>query len=59
MLIIVFQEQFNVFILGLRQQYGSKVNTFKQVIEVHRKELMIKEKYWDDAIKVKYFEQYH
>ncbi|XP_074649983.1 uncharacterized protein LOC141905115 [Tubulanus polymorphus] len=44
------QNQFNQFILSLRQQYGKKVTTFRQVIEAHRTELLRKEHYWDEAL---------
>ncbi|KAI8507762.1 hypothetical protein Bbelb_140020 [Branchiostoma belcheri] len=44
------QSQFNIFVLGLRSQYGDKVKTFRQVIEAHRTELQRKEQYWDESL---------
>ncbi|XP_078600264.1 uncharacterized protein LOC144875230 isoform X2 [Branchiostoma floridae x Branchiostoma japonicum] len=44
------QSQFNIFVLGLRSQYGEKVKTFRQVIEAHRAELQKKEQYWDESL---------
>ncbi|XP_019614504.1 PREDICTED: cingulin-like isoform X2 [Branchiostoma belcheri] len=44
------QSQFNIFVLGLRSQYGDKVKTFRQVIEAHRAELQRKEQYWDESL---------
>ncbi|CAH1253064.1 KIFC3 [Branchiostoma lanceolatum] len=44
------QSQFNIFVLGLRSQYGEKVKTFRQVIEAHREELQKKEQYWDESL---------
>lgn len=49
---VCVQRQFNLFVLNLRQQYGSKVKTFRQVIEVHRLELQQKQQYWDEALAV-------
>ena len=45
-----FQAQFNMFVISLREQYGTKVKTFRQVIEVHRLELQQKDQYWDEAL---------
>ena len=50
--VLIFQAQFNAFVLGLRFQYGNKVKTFRQVIEVHRIELNRKQDYWDEALAV-------
>ena len=47
------QSQFNTFVLNLRQQYGVKVKTFRQVIEVHRAELQHKQQHWNDALTVR------
>ncbi|XP_072167094.1 uncharacterized protein [Diadema setosum] len=44
------QDQFNVFVLSLRQQYKEKVVTFRQVIEVHRKELDSHKSYWEQTL---------
>ena len=46
------QVQFNGFVLMLRQQYMGKVTTFRQVIELHRRELSRKEEYWNQTIQV-------
>ena len=50
--VCAFQSQFNTFVLALRQQYGVKVKTFRQVIEVHRAELENKQSYWNEALTV-------
>ena len=50
---IFFQDQFNVFVLGLRTQYKDKVVTFRQVIEVHRKELDSHKSYWEQTLMVR------
>ena len=44
------QSQFNNFVLTLRGGYSNKVETFRQVIEVHRLELAQKQQYWDEAL---------
>ncbi|XP_041465181.1 myosin-10-like [Lytechinus variegatus] len=44
------QDQFNVFVINLRSQYKEKVVTFRQVIEVHRKELDSHKSYWEQTL---------
>ena len=49
-----WQDQFQVFVGGLRGTYGGKVSTFRHVIQVHQLELQQKQQYWDEALLVKY-----
>ncbi|XP_077988822.1 uncharacterized protein LOC144443263 isoform X2 [Glandiceps talaboti] len=44
------QGQFNMFVISLRENYSSKVKTFKQVIEIHRVEFDRHQKYWDETL---------
>ncbi|XP_060074621.1 myosin-1B-like [Ylistrum balloti] len=44
------QSQFNIFVFALRDQYSNKVQTFKQVIDVHRVDLQNKEAYWNEML---------
>ncbi|XP_030832352.1 calmodulin-binding carboxy-terminal kinesin isoform X2 [Strongylocentrotus purpuratus] len=44
------QDQFNGFVINLRSQYKDKVVTFRQVIEVHRKELGSHKSYWEQTL---------
>ncbi|XP_071964662.1 uncharacterized protein [Antedon mediterranea] len=44
------QAQFNVFVIGLRTDYRGKVKTFRQVVEVHREELVSREAYWQETL---------
>jgi hypothetical protein len=47
-----FQSQFNTYVFFLRDQYSTKVKTFKQVIDVHRLDLQSKEEYWNEMLQV-------
>ena len=49
---IDFQNQFTVFVMGLRHTYREKVMTFRRVIDVHRIEVTQKQQYWDNALMV-------
>ena len=44
------QSQFNTYVFFLRDQYSTKVKTFKQVIDVHRLDLQSKEEYWNEML---------
>ncbi|OWF39036.1 myosin-1B-like [Mizuhopecten yessoensis] len=44
------QSQFNLFVFALRTQYSGKVQTFKQVIDIHRVDLRQKEDYWNEML---------
>ncbi|WAR00396.1 KN14I-like protein [Mya arenaria] len=44
------QEQFNMFVLCIREEYSKKRNTFRQVIDAHQVELDKKEKYWNEML---------
>ncbi|XP_006814030.1 uncharacterized protein LOC100373912 [Saccoglossus kowalevskii] len=44
------QGQFNAFVISLRLHFSTKVNTFKQVIEIHREEFKRHQGYWDETL---------
>ncbi|KAJ8304782.1 hypothetical protein KUTeg_018365 [Tegillarca granosa] len=44
------QSQFNTYIITLREHYSNKVQTFKQVIDIHRTDLDKKEAYWNEML---------
>jgi DNA-binding SARP family transcriptional activator len=46
------QGQFNQFVILIRDQYQSKISTFRQVIEVHRTDLENKENFWKNSYEV-------
>jgi hypothetical protein len=46
------QEQFNMFVLCIREEYAGKRNTFRKVIDAHKIELDKKEKYWNEMLQV-------
>ena len=46
------QGQFNQFVILIRDQYQSKISTFRQVVEVHRADLENKENFWKNSYEV-------
>ena len=44
--------QFNQFVISIRDQYQSKISTFRQVIEIHRADLESKETFWKNSYEV-------
>ncbi|XP_052283631.1 restin homolog isoform X2 [Dreissena polymorpha] len=44
------QEQFNMFVLCIREEYSKKRKCFRQVIDAHQVELDKKEKYWNEML---------
>ena len=46
------QGQFNQFVILIRDQYQSKISTFRQVVEVHRTDLENKENFWKNSYEV-------
>ena len=44
--------QFNQFVISIRDQYESKIATFRQVIEVHQADLVSKENFWKNSYEV-------
>ena len=51
---LVFQQQFNMFILCMRQDYADKRKAFRQIIDVHKTELEEKERYWNEMLTVSF-----
>ncbi|XP_060607664.1 nuclear anchorage protein 1-like [Ruditapes philippinarum] len=44
------QEQFNMFVLCIRDEYASQRQTFRKVIDTHKDEVEKKEKYWNEML---------
>ncbi|XP_072039085.1 uncharacterized protein [Amphiura filiformis] len=44
------QAQFNVFVIGMRDQYKGKVKTFRQVIHIHQEDFGNHKTYWQEAL---------
>ncbi|XP_053405776.1 uncharacterized protein LOC123566477 isoform X3 [Mercenaria mercenaria] len=44
------QEQFNMFVLCMREDYSKQRGTFRKVIDAHQVELDKKEKYWNEML---------
>ena len=49
---VIFQQQFNMFVLCMRQDYIDKRKAFRQIIDVHKTELDEKERYWNEMLTV-------
>ena len=49
---LLFQEQFNMFVLCIRDEYASQRKTFRKVIDTHKDETEKKEKYWNEMLQV-------
>lgn len=41
-----------MFVLCIRDEYASKRQAFRQVIDIHKVELEKKEKYWNEMLTV-------
>lgn len=48
------QGQFNQFVITIRDQYNSKIATFRQVIEFYQADLEKKENFWKRSYEVLY-----
>jgi hypothetical protein len=46
------QGQFNQFVILIRDDYQSKISTFRQVIDIHRNDLEKKENFWKNSYEV-------
>ena len=57
LLLFIFQQQFNMFVLCMRQDYQEKRKAFRQIMDVHKVELEDKERYWNEMLKVRPEEQ--
>lgn len=44
--------QFNQYVILIRDQYQSKIATFRQVIEIHQADLENKETFWKSSYDV-------
>ena len=53
------QGQFNQFVISIRDDYQSKISTFRQVIEIHRADSEKKENFWKNSYEVRLMDCNH
>ena len=46
------QGQFNQFVIAIRDDYDSKISTFRQVMNIHRTDSEKKESFWKNSYEV-------
>lgn len=49
-----FKGQFNAYVIKLRGEYNTKVATFRHVMESHQADFQSKQKFYEEAIRVRY-----
>ena len=45
------QNQFVIYVQGLKQHYVTKIISLRSVLDLHQKEISKKESYWEASIK--------